>query len=291
MPDERKKEENENKNTDCFCNKDLTEQVLKDVGVSGKKATEFLDAINKTFIEYKINSCLRKAHFLAQVIHESVGFNFTEEQNVLDTAYGGFKGRGLLQLTGKSNYEAYSLYENEDFTSSLENKKKLEELPFSARLAGWFWTIKAKLNDEADNNDHISLTRIINGGFNGYNDRTKNIIKGFKILYNNCENDSGKNTTYDFKLSATYKVKKGSFAWGLWHDPGLLKVKGCIKDKDKAIEGYTRFLELIDKDFNERDWFRIHKLVALKTLGYKVGKRTHVKVLDVVNERLKILKE
>ena len=86
MPDERKKEENENKNTDCFCNKDLTEQVLKDVGVSGKKATEFLDAINKTFIEYKINSCLRKAHFLAQVIHESVGFNFTEEQNVLDTA-------------------------------------------------------------------------------------------------------------------------------------------------------------------------------------------------------------
>ena len=282
------KEEKKEKKGDCFCEKDLTVEILENVGVSNKKATEFLEAINKTFIDYKINTCLRKTHFLAQIIHESVGFKFTEELYVSDTEYGGYKGRGLMQLTGKSNYEAYGKYENEDFTSSLDNKKKLENLPYSARLAGWFWTESAKLNDDADLNDHINITRIINGGFNGYNDRSKNIKKGFEILYKNCINDTDKNFEYKFNTSKCFNNKRGCFAWGLWHDPDLKK-DGCTKDKEKAIEGYTRFIELAGENYSEIDWYNIKKITSFKNLQYAVGKKLHIKVIDAAKQRLEEL--
>ncbi|MCV9926938.1 hypothetical protein OIU83_04715 [Flavobacterium sp. LS1R49] len=273
----------------CYCNKDLTSQILKDIGISNEKATEFLEAINKTFTDYQINTCLRKAHFLAQVIHESGGFRYTAELNVADTAYDGFKGRGLIQLTGEANYKKYGTYEKQDFTSSLENKIKLEKLPYSARSSGWFWKQEASLNDEADINDHIYITRIVNGGYNGYNDRLKYLKNGFKNLYNNCKNDSGKSTDFAFDKSKSYNDKRGAFAWGLWHDPGLNK-EGCTKDKEKAIQGYSRFIDLAGDNYAETNWYNIKKISSFSNLKYTVKKKEYVKVLDAAKQRLKALK-
>ena len=289
VSDEVKKEENENNNTDCFCNKDLTEQVLKDVGVTAKKAKEFLEAINKTFSDYEINTCLRKIHFLSQVIHESGGFRYTSELKVADTAYKGYKGRGLIQITGKTNYTLYGKYENVDFTSSLENKIKLEKLPYSARSAGWFWKENAKLNDDADKNDFINITRIINGGYNGYDDRLKYLNKGFDKIYNKCINDKGKTSLYDFTKSKSYNDKRGSFAWGLWHDPDLNK-DGCTKDKQKAIDGYTRFIELAGDSFDATNWYNISVMNGFVNLRYLIKKNKYVKVIDAAKQRLKKLK-
>ncbi len=284
-----KKEEGKKEKGKCFCNRDITVLELINAGISEKKATDFLEAINKTFKDYKINTCLRKAHFLAQIIHESGGFRYTEELHVADSAYNGYKGRGLIQLTGRVNYETYGTYEKEDFTSSIENKKKLEILPYAARSAGWFWTESAKLNDDADLNDHINITRIINGGFNGYNDRTKNIKKGFAVFYKNCKNDAGKKTDYEFNLSKAYNSKRGAFAWALWHDPGLNK-DGCTKDKEKAIEGYTRFIELAGANYNEADWYNILSISSLHNLRYIVNGKSHIKVISVAKQRLDNLK-
>ncbi|TRX36196.1 hypothetical protein FNW52_09225 [Flavobacterium sp. ZT3R18] len=289
-PDKKEDEKKEEKKKvgDCFCNRDITVLELKNAGVSENKATEFLEAINKTFTDYNINTCLRKAHFLAQIIHESGGFRYTEELHVADTAYHGYKGRGLVQLTGRTNYEEYGRYEREDFTSSLENKNKLKVLPYAARSAGWFWTESAKLNDDADLNDHINITRIINGGFNGYNDRTKNIKKGFAVFYENCKNDTGKNTNFEFNLSKAYNNKRGAFAWGLWHDPDLRK-DGCTKDKDKAIAGYSRFIELAGDHYNETNWYNILDISSFHNLIYIVNRKSHIKVIDAAKQRLESL--
>lgn len=274
----------------CFCNTDLTEQVLKDLGISAAKAKEFLEDINKTCEDYKINTCLRKSHFLAQLIHESGSFVFTEEQGKADTAYGGYKGRGLIQITGEDNYTAYGTYEKQDFTSSLENKMKLEKLPYSARSGGWFWTELKSLNQYADSNDLIYITRVINGGYNGYNDRFNHIKKAFEKIYGVCKNDAGKTAVFEFASSKSYNDNRGSFAWGLWHDPGLSK-SGCTKDKAKAIAGYERFIARVPDNYSETNWYGLKDIGSFSNLKYTVNKKEYVKVLDAAKQRLEALKK
>jgi predicted chitinase len=286
-----------NKPGTCYCTKDLTEEVLVSIGVAKDKAKTYLEALNKTMTDYKINTCLRKSHFLAQLIHESGNFKYTAELNVADTAYGGYKGRGLIQLTGAGNYKRYGDYENQDFTSSLDNKKKLESLPYSVRSAGWYWTELKKINENADVNDLIYITRIINGGLNGYNDRLKYFKKAYENLYASCKDKDDKKTDdFIFKDSKAYNDKRGSFAWGLWHDPDLDK-SGCTKDKAKAIEGYTRFIALAGDTFDETNWYNIQKMSGLSGIRYYVKKKqgnkmvdvAYVKVLKAAETRLKAL--
>ena len=105
----------------------------------------------------KFHTDLKIIHFLAQVISESGSFRYVSEIGATDSDYKGFKGRGLIQLTGIDNYKSYEDYENEDFTSSTLNKQKLENLPYAIRSAGWFWSIKAELNDDSDRNDFITF--------------------------------------------------------------------------------------------------------------------------------------
>lgn len=80
-----------------------------------------------------------------------------------------FIGRGLIQLTGKNNYVAYSLAcDNEAL-----QKPEIVELPkYAAESAGWFWDVN-RLNSLADAQDVKGMCRRINGGFNGLEDRQK----------------------------------------------------------------------------------------------------------------------
>ena len=78
-----------------------------------------------------------------------------------------FLGRGLIQLTGKNNYVAYSMAcDNEALT-----KPEIVELPkYAAESAGWFWDVN-RLNTLADAQDVGGMCRRINGGYNGLDDR------------------------------------------------------------------------------------------------------------------------
>lgn len=78
-----------------------------------------------------------------------------------------FLGRGLIQLTGKNNYVAYSMAcDNEALT-----KPEIVEQPkYAAESAGWFWSVN-RLNQLADAQDITGMCRRINGGLNGLDDR------------------------------------------------------------------------------------------------------------------------
>ena len=78
-----------------------------------------------------------------------------------------YRGRGLIQLTGKDNYTSYSNYAN---NGALQNPDIVATPEFAADSAGWFWATN-RLNQLADTGDVRAVTRRINGGFNGLADR------------------------------------------------------------------------------------------------------------------------
>lgn len=133
----------------------------------------------------EINTPLRQAHFLSQIGHESGALVFTEEL-ASGNAYEGrgdlgntqagdgprFKGRGLIQLTGRANYTKYGQDKGRNFVDG-DNPKLLATDPeLAVDVACWFWKTHG-LNGLADADDVRAVTRRINGGLNGLDDREK----------------------------------------------------------------------------------------------------------------------
>lgn len=164
----------------------------------------------------------RMAAFLAQIAHESGGFNFTKEGlnysaqalnktfrkyfptiasaqpyarqpakiankvyanrmgNGPESSGDGFKfcGRGLIQLTGRTNYTKLAT----SLGKSLDDTIAYLETPEGAvASAGWFWDVN-KLSIYADKGDFVGLTRRINGGINGLADRQHHYQIALKAL-------------------------------------------------------------------------------------------------------------
>lgn len=133
---------------------------------------------------YAIDSPARQAAFLAQIGHESGGLIYVRElwgptptqeeyegrADLGNTEPGdGFKyrGRGLIQITGRANYQTCGAA----LTLPLLDHPELLEAPGNAaQSAAWFWNSK-NLNDLADIGDFNTITRRINGGLNGLQNR------------------------------------------------------------------------------------------------------------------------
>ena len=170
---------------------------LKPTASQKARARKHGRGLNDTLRKYRINTPLRQAHFLAQIMHESGGFKWTEEiwgptraQKRYDTrtdlgntpeADGDgrlYRGRGAIQLTGKSNYEAYSRHTGKDFVSKPE---LVATDKYVIDVAGWFWD-RAKLNRYADRDDLRTVTKRINGGYNGIEDRARYLAAAKEVL-------------------------------------------------------------------------------------------------------------
>ena len=153
-----------------------------------------LDQKYKTlFKKYEINTSLRVAHFMAQLHHESGGFKYLKElgNNAYFKKYEGrkdlgnifagdglkYKGRGYIQITGRANYAELSKDLKIDF---LNNPELLEQEANAIISALWFWN-KKKLNVLADTDNIMAITKKINGGLNGIDDR-KNLLLEYKEL-------------------------------------------------------------------------------------------------------------
>ena len=133
-----------------------------------------------TLESYDITSRLRIAHFLGQTCEESAGYRTTEEfasgreyegrQDLGNTQKGDgprYKGRGLLQLTGRANYADYGKALGVD----LVNNPTLAAQPaLSLKIACEYWK-RHDINADCDRDDAQAVTRKVNGGLNGLSDR------------------------------------------------------------------------------------------------------------------------
>jgi putative chitinase len=133
-------------------------------------------AFYTSLLKYKINTPLRIAHFLGQIAHESANFTASTERISYKDAqaryqnhkYLGnklvgdgyrFRGRGLIQLTGRANYEAYKKYSGVDIVST---PSLAERLDISIDIACWYWTTR-KINQYADKDSVLEVSKKING--------------------------------------------------------------------------------------------------------------------------------
>lgn len=148
------------------------------------RALIFQPIIDNAAPDFDINTQKRMAAFLAQVGHESGGLHFLTElwgPNAAQTRYEGridlgntqpgdgfkYRGRGLIQITGRANYQACSDHLATDFIS---NPDWLAQPEYAVRSAMWFWQSHG-LNELADAGQFEKITRIINGGLNGEEER------------------------------------------------------------------------------------------------------------------------
>ena len=189
----------------------LSKQLLIDSQTcTADMADKWFDALQQTCDKFEINTPERIAGFLSQLSHESGGFRFTSEnlnyraealtrswpsrfppgvaesyamqpEKIANRAYCDrmgngdeasgegwlYRGRGLVQLTGKDNFAAFSLDCDVD---ALNNPDLVAEPDLAALSAGWFWS-KNGLNALADAKDVVGMTKRINGGTNGLDDR------------------------------------------------------------------------------------------------------------------------
>jgi putative chitinase len=153
-------------------------------GANGQRQAAIVAAVGEvlrpTLERYAIDTRLRIAHFLAQTCHESAGFRTTEEfasgeayegrKDLGNTEPGDgprFKGRGLLQLTGRSNYREYGRALKLD----LEADPQLAAEPRRSLLIACEYWKRRRINEACDRDDVVQVTQIINGGQNGIADR------------------------------------------------------------------------------------------------------------------------
>lgn len=149
---------------------------------AGPRAALYLDPLNTAMAEFEIDTPEREAAFLANVAHESGSLKYVEElasgqdyegRAVLGNTEPGdgvrFKGRGLMQITGRANYLRCSqaLFGDDRL---IDNPELLEEPTNAARSAAWFWRA-AGCNTLADQGQFGAIVRRINGGLNGLPER------------------------------------------------------------------------------------------------------------------------
>ena len=172
-------------------------QILPNAGAT--KAGVFAPVLNTAMIRFDIVTPRRQAMFLAQIGHESGQLRYVRElggnsylakydTGKLAAALGNtpeadgdgqkYCGRGLIQITGRSNYKRCG----EALGLDLINHPELLEQPeHAASSAAWFWH-KAGLNRLADRGEFNAVTRRINGGLNGLEDRLRLWSRAREVL-------------------------------------------------------------------------------------------------------------
>ena len=174
----------------------ITQQQLLQILPNARPvAGVFVSVLNTAMSRYGIVGQLRVAAFIAQVGHESGQLRYVREiwgPTAQQAGYEGradlgntvkgdgskYRGRGLIQVTGRANYAACGEALGLDLIASPE----LLELPQHATMsAAWFWSTRG-LNTLADQGQFVKITRRINGGLNGQDDRQVLYDQALKVL-------------------------------------------------------------------------------------------------------------
>lgn len=170
------------------------EQLVRIMPFAKSRVDAFLPHINAAMKEFGINTPERVAAFLAQVGHESAQLRYVKEL-ASGSAYEGrkdlgntqagdgvkYKGRGLIQITGRVNYVKVMMALGID---CVECPALLEQPVNACRASAWWWNDHS-LNEIADACSEPAfrkITKIVNGGYNGWDDRLALYNKAKDVL-------------------------------------------------------------------------------------------------------------
>jgi putative chitinase len=200
----------------------FTEAKLRQILVGSPHVDQWFLAIEEILPDYEIDTPARVAAWLGQTAHESGGYRALRENlnysaegltkvfprrfpaldiaqkynrnpekignkiyadrmgNGPESSGDGYKyhGRGAIQLTGHDNYKAFA---NSVDKTIDEAVKYCETLSGAIESACWFWNTN-KLNQYADSADLVTLTKRINGGTLGLDDRVKHYNHNIDVL-------------------------------------------------------------------------------------------------------------
>ncbi len=179
----------------------LTDTQLQQImpRLAAAKLQLYLPHLNRAMQAYGVDTMQRTAAFVAQLAHESGEFRWMEEiwgptdpqrryepPGTLAARLGNtqpgdgkrFKGRGPIQITGRFNYTKYGALLGADLVTQ-PDLAATPEIAFAT--AGLYWKSNG-LNELADANDFIKITRRINGGTNGLADRQKYHMRALQVL-------------------------------------------------------------------------------------------------------------
>jgi putative chitinase len=197
------------------------EQVLKITGTNKYVTDDLVKGLNDTLTKYSINTKLRMCHFLAQILHESGSFSTTSEnlnysadglvkifgkyfntttatayarqpEKIANKVYASrmgngdeksgdgwkFKGRGYIQNTGHDTYLATGKELGIDL---ITHPELLSTNPYAMLSAGYYWNSR-NINKYADLDDILNVTKKVNGGTLGLDDRTMWLKKCKEVL-------------------------------------------------------------------------------------------------------------
>jgi putative chitinase len=187
-----------------------------------KIGPEWVDALNETFLSFNILSAHQQASFIGQCSHECGNFRILEEnlnykaatlmrlwakrfptleianqyagnpKKIANMVYANrmgnrdessgdgyrFRGRGCIQLTGHANYFHAGKALGVDFVM---NPDLVATPKYAALTAGWFWDTH-KINEPANANDYTRVTKIINGGTIGLDDRIAHTNQALAVM-------------------------------------------------------------------------------------------------------------
>ena len=199
----------------------LTKEQLAQIIPGNPYLDHWFDSLSQALPDYEINTPQRIAAFLAQCAHESGNFTAIKEnlnykaeslckvwpryfnagnaaqyahnqEAIANRAYGGrmgngdetsgdgwkFCGRGLIQLTGRSNYQAFA----DSLQISVDDASEyLKTFEGCVQSACWFWEAN-NLNQYADSGDILTMTKRINGGTLGLEDRQNHYQHALHVL-------------------------------------------------------------------------------------------------------------
>ena len=172
----------------------LTADVLHLILIEARRADidKYFPPLSTAMAANHIDTPLRIVHFLAQLGHESGAFRYSEEL-ASGEAYEGraslgnnqpgdgvrFKGRGLIQITGRANYRAYSKARGVDYVAT--PTLLATDPAVAVDSAIWYWNTR-NLNTLADADNVDDITRRINGGDNGLPDRKAKLARARCLL-------------------------------------------------------------------------------------------------------------
>jgi putative chitinase len=234
-------------------NFEFSVEKLEDILTGNKQVEEYYNALCKALPKYDITTERRVAGFLAQCAHESNNFKVLKEnlnysadglkrifpkyfkdvdpndyarqpEKIANRVYANrmsngdedsgdgwrYRGRGVIQLTGCDNYSRFA----KDMGISLEEVVEyLETIEGAIMSAAWYWNSR-KINTAADNNDIVKMTKLVNGGTIGLEDRKKHYAHILEVLgteYEESDEEEVEEEEADSeKININQIIKRGS---------------------------------------------------------------------------------